>query len=257
MTQAERRDFLINYLLNERRGYEDVEIPEDEEGKRRLLRTLFNVRPALLPAQTFLDVQDTYLQTELTEKGITDANDLKPIDRKICLWQGDITRLRCDAVVNDANSGLTGCYRALHDCTDSRIHTFAGVQLRYECAKFMEAQGFEEPPGRAVRTQAYNLPCRHVIHTVAPAVHWDLKPEHEEQLKSCCMSCLTSAEEAGDRIVAFPRLAAGEPGYPPKLAAAAAVGAVHEYLMSGSSIQKVVFVAKDAEEFMLYAALLA
>ncbi|MBP3761311.1 MAG: protein-ADP-ribose hydrolase, partial [Ruminococcus sp.] len=134
-------DFLIKYLLSERNDVDGIEIPENDENKFQLYRSLVNIRPVMKADEDFLKAEDEYL-TELTQsKGITDIADLSPVKDGIYLWKGDITTLKCGAIVNAANSGLTGCYRPCHSCIDNCIHTFAGVRLRYKCGQLMEQQG--------------------------------------------------------------------------------------------------------------------
>jgi hypothetical protein len=180
MEQAEKRKYLIKTLLAEQPRYRDIEIPEETGEQKRLLRSLFNVRMPGKIGEDFLQLQDEYLQEATKEKGITDLNDLQPIQDGIYLWQGDITTLRCDAIVNAANSGMTGCYQPCHNCIDNCIHTYAGIQLRNACADIMEKQGYEEPTGQAKITPGYNLPCKYVLHTVGPIVQGQLTKEHEE-----------------------------------------------------------------------------
>ena len=151
-----------------------MEIPSDEMEQRQLLRSLFNIRMSARLSEDFLKVQDEYLQEETRRKGVTELADLTPLEPEIYLWQGDITTLVCDAIVNAANSGMTGCYQPCHSCIDNCIHTYAGIQLRNACAELMEKQGYEEPTGQAKITPAYNLPCNHVIHTVGPIVQRQL-----------------------------------------------------------------------------------
>ena len=182
MEQAEKRKYLIKTLLAEQPRYKDMEIPEETGEQKRLLRSLFNVRMPGEIGEDFLQLQDEYLQEATKEKGITDLNDLQPIQDGIYLWQGDITTLRCDAIVNAANSGMTGCYQPCHNCIDNCIHTYAGIQLRNACADIMEMQGYEEPTGQAKITPGYNLPCKYVLHTVGPIVQGQLTKEHEELL---------------------------------------------------------------------------
>ena len=170
MTQAERRIWLIKELIKENRQYENMEIPRDAQEQRLLLRALMNVRMPGKISDEFLKVQDEYLNYISEEKGVVDLDCLTPIQDGIYLWQGDITRLRVDAIVNAANSGMTGCYAPNHRCIDNCIHTYAGIQLRLKCADIMEKQGYEEPTGTAKITPAYNLPCKHVIHTVGPII---------------------------------------------------------------------------------------
>ncbi len=191
MKQTERRVYLIEYLLAERG--ERIEIPNDAYNQKRLLRSLFNIRMPKETSEDFLQIQDVYLQEENRRKGITDIADLQPVQDDIYLWQGDITTLRCDAIVNAANSQMLGCFRPCHGCIDNAIHTFAGVQLRRNCNEIMQKQGHNEPTGQAKITPAYNLPCKYVLHTVGPIVSGRLTEEHCELLKSCYLSCLKLA----------------------------------------------------------------
>ena len=185
MTQAERRLFLIRSLMKEKTEYRDLSIPAESGEQKRLLRSLMNVRAPAAADGEFLRVQDDYLRQELAEGGITDVNDLTPVSGDLYLWQGDITRLRCGAIVNAANSGMTGCYIPCHACIDNCIHTYAGVQLRLDCAQLMAEQGREEPTGQAKITRAYNLPCDYVIHTVGPIVEGRVTREDRRLLASC------------------------------------------------------------------------
>ena len=170
MTQAQRRLFLIQSLLKEKTEYRDMGIPADINSQRQLLRGLMNIRAPQSVSADFLQTQDAYLQGETAAKGITDIADLTPIQPGLYLWQGDITTLKCDAIVNAANSSMTGCYIPNHRCIDNAIHTFAGVELRLACAERMEQQGHPEPTGQAKITPAFNLPCRYVLHTVGPII---------------------------------------------------------------------------------------
>ena len=158
MDQEQRRVFLIRELLKEEPRYSRVSVPEDAKAQKDLLRSLMNVRPPRAAGEDFIAVQDEYLKAAIAEKGVTRLEELKSEYGELYLWQGDITTLACGAIVNAANSGMTGCYRPLHSCIDNCIHTFSGVQLRLKCAELIEAQGHEEPTGRAKITPAYNLP---------------------------------------------------------------------------------------------------
>ena len=171
MTQDERLNFLLRCLLAERNEYEEIPVPDSLAEKRRLLRSLMNVRPPVPAREDFLRVQDAYLKERLTQRGVTRLDDLTPVRPGLYLWQGDITTLAVDAIVNAANSRMLGCFVPCHGCIDNAIHTYAGVQLRLECARLMAGQE-EEPAGRAKITKAYNLPCRHVLHTVGPII-WE------------------------------------------------------------------------------------
>ena len=248
MTQSERRKYLIERLLDEQPRYGGFDIPNDEGAQRRILRSLMNVRPARSIDDEFLAVQDEYLREELRLKGVTDLADLTPIADGIYLWQGDITTLRCDAIVNAANSGMTGCYIPCHGCIDNVIHTCAGVQLRLECAQLMERQEHPEPTGAAKITSAYNLPCKYVLHTVGPIVSGRLKPRDEELLASCYRSCLELAEQNGVKSVAFCCISTGEFHFPNERAAEIAIDTVRKYRAQNNGNMKVIFnVFKDVD----------
>ena len=172
MTQKERRIYLIQELLREEPRYREMTIPAEEKEQEDLLRALMNVRPPKPVSGEFLSVQDEYLQSERDRRGITDSDCLPsvPSDSRLILWQGDITTLKADAIVNAANSVLLGCFQPLHSCIDNMIHTRSGVQLRLLCSDIMTEQGYEEPAGRAKITPGFNLPCRYVLHTVGPII---------------------------------------------------------------------------------------
>lgn len=227
MTQAERRRFLIDYLLAERG--EEKDIPRDEYDQKKLLRSLINVRLPAPVSEEFLQIQDEYLREETRKKGVTDIKDLRSPQKGIYLWQGDITTLGCDAIVNAANSRLLGCFYPCHGCIDNVIHTYAGVQLRNACDEIMRAQGHEEPAGQAKITPAYNLPCRYVIHTVGPIVRGLLTEDDRELLRSCYLSCLHTAAQHDLKSIAFCCISTGEFHFPNDAAARIAVSAVKEF----------------------------
>ena len=248
MNQSEKRLFLIQSLLNERPSCQKQIIPADSERQKILLRGLMNVRRPVRIGADFLQVQDAYLQDETAAKGITDIADLTPIQPGLYLWQGDITTLKCDAIVNAANSGMTGCYIPNHRCIDNAIHTFAGVELRLTCEQLMEQQGYPEPTGQAKITPAFNLPCRYVLHTVGPIISGIVTKEDKELLASCYRSCLELAAENGLESVAFCCISTGEFHFPNDLAAEIAVRTVKEFLKKQASVKKVIFnVFKDLD----------
>ena len=220
MNQSERRNFLIQSLLEESREYRGMQIPSDSTGQRQLLRGLMNVRMVKKSSAEFLNIQDAYLQEETAKKGVTNVDDLTPVQQGLYLWQGDITALRCDAIVNAANSGMTGCYVPNHRCIDNCIHTFAGVQLR-----------------------------RYVLHTVGPIVGGHLTETHCRQLADCYRSCLSLAAENGLKSVAFCCISTGEFHFPNEKAAETAVATVKEFLaQKETSVEKVIFnVFKDRD----------
>ena len=256
MNQSERRLFLIQSLLAERPSCRKQEIPADAQRQKVLLRGLMNIRSPRAIAPEFLEVQDAYLQAETAEKGITDINDLSPVQTGLYLWQGDITTLKCDAIVNAANSGMTGCYVPNHRCIDNCIHTYAGVELRQYCGDMMERQGHPEPTGQAKITPAFNLPCRYILHTVGPIVDGPVTEREKRQLASCYRSCLELAAENGLESVAFCCISTGEVHFPNKLAAEIAVSTVSDFLAGDACVKKVIFnVFKDADR-AIYAELL-
>lgn len=246
MTQKERRIYLINRLLSEDEHYNGITIPESEAEQKRLLRSLINIRLPSPVGNDFLAIQDEYLQTAIAEKGITKLHDLTPFKDNIYLWQGDITTLECDAIVNAANSGMTGCYHPCHNCIDNCIHTFAGVRLRLKCAEIMRKQGYDEPTGKAKITPAYNLPCKYVIHTVGPIVHGRTEEKHCSLLKSCYKSCLELAVINNIKSVAFCCISTGVFGFPQDRAAEIAVQTVREF-SENHNIEVIFNVFKDAD----------
>lgn len=256
MNQSEKRYFLISELLKERTDYQEIQIPVSADEQRRLLRALLNVRLPGAVTQEFLKVQDDYLKGELLGKGIVEVTDLEPLQKGIYLWQGDITRLAADAIVNAANSGMTGCYQPNHTCIDNCIHTFAGVQLRQECARLMEKQGHEEGVGQAKITSGYNLPCKYVLHTVGPIVQGALTIEHCRQLISCYQSCLELAEKNNCRSIAFCCISTGVFCFPNRKAAEIAVQTVMDYREKTNSDMEVVFNVFKNEDYEIYKSLL-
>ena len=256
MNQDEKRMYLIRVLLNEQPAYRRIQIPSDRMEQKRLLRSLFNVRIPGSISEEFLRVQDEYLQEEIRRKGITDLTELTPLRPGIFLWQGDITTLRCDAIVNAANSGMTGCYQPCHNCIDNCIHTYAGIRLRNYCAGIMGQQGFEEPTGQAKITPAFNLPCKYVLHTVGPIVNGNLTTDHEELLASCYSSCLALADENGVKSIAFCCISTGLFGFPQQRAAEIAVQTVKTYKNKTNSNIEVVFNVFKDEDYTIYRELL-
>lgn len=250
MTQTERRSYLIEYLLSERG--EKINIPSDEYNQKRLLRSLFNVRMPKKISEEFLQIQDEYLQEENRRKGITDIADLEPVQEGIYLWQGDITTLKCGAIVNAANSQMLGCFQPCHGCIDNAIHTYSGLQLRCKCNELMKEQGYDEPTGQAKITSAYNLPCKFVIHTVGPIVGGYLTQEDCELLKSCYLSCLKLSEENGVDSIAFCCISTGVFGFPQREAAKIAVDTVKEYKAKNRSDIKVIFNVFKDDDYAIY-----
>ena len=248
MTQDERLDYLLHCLLAERKEYADIRMPDDLSEKRGLLRSLMNVRPPVPASAEFLAVQDAYLQESLSERGVTRLQDMRSTQPGLYLWQGDITTLAVDAIVNAANSQMLGCFVPCHGCIDNAIHTYAGVQLRLECAHVMSAQKEEEPTGGAKITKAYKLPCHYVMHTVGPIIHGSVTQTDRELLASCYRSCLELAAEYGLHSVAFCCISTGEFHFPNELAAQIAIQTVTDWQKQNANQMEVIFnVFKDSD----------
>lgn len=252
MTQADRRLYLINKLIAEQQQYSGLNIPENEDEQRQLLRSLLNVRPAKQIDEPFLTIQNEYLQAELCEKGVTDYKKLTPVSEGIYLWQGDITTLKCGAIVNAANSGMTGCYYPCHRCIDNCIHTYAGLQLRLFCSEMMKQQGHEEATGTAKITPAFNLPCKYILHTVGPIVSGKLTEQDEKMLASCYLSCLELAEKNQINSVAFCCISTGEFHFPNHRAAEIAIETVKNYKSQKQSKIEVIFIVFKDEDYEIY-----
>ena len=237
--------WLIRYLQWEMPEYAHYAIPQDEAGQWQLLRALFNVRPPAPVGGAFQRIEGALLEAMTAAKGIVDAELLptSALDARLVLWQGDITRLRADAIVNAANSQMLGCFLPNHNCIDNIEQTMAGVEMRYDCFKLMQAQGHEEPTGSAKITPGHHLPARFVLHTVGPIVRGPLRQAHRAQLTSCYTSCLSLAAEKQLASVAFCCLSTGVFRFPKADAARIAVHTVREWLDAhpSSSLRRVVF----------------
>lgn len=252
-------DYILTILLAE--ANKRILIPQDIENKRRLMRSLLNARPPLPFDDEFVKAQDAELQKQLKEKGIVEINEI-PIyttDNRLRLWQGDITRLKVDAIVNAANSQLLGCFVPMHKCIDNAIHSAAGIQLRQECHKIIQKQGHNECTGSAKITNGYNLPAKCVIHTVGPIIGSGEVTEKEEmQLAECYHSCLRLADEKGLKSIAFCCISTGEFRFPNQRAAIIAVNTVTNYLHKhpDTELKTVIFNVYKDIDFDIYHKLL-
>lgn len=258
MNRLEKLQKLNTLLLEDMPEYRAQAkiVPKDTDAQFCLFRSLVNVRHPKVISQLFLALQDEFLKEELELRGIIYLEDLSPLQENLYLWQGDITRLQCGAIVNAANSGMTGCYQPCHACIDNCIHTFAGVQLRLECAKMMEKQGYEEPTGNAKITKAYNLPCDYVIHTVGPIVYDYVTEKDEELLASCYRSCLEQAMKNRIQSIAFCCISTGVFRFPNRKAAEIAVDTVRRFRQETNSEIKVIFNVFKDMDYEIYRELL-
>ena len=260
MTRLEQIRTLNTILLKEMPQYREQaeRFPADDASQRRLLRSLMNVRPPMPLDPAFLKVQNELLSAEREEKGVVDAMALPTVrsDPRLAVWQGDITRLKADAIVDADNSALLGCFVPCHGCIDNAIHSAAGLQLRDECARLMAAQGHPEPNGRAKLTRGYNLPARYVLHTVGPIVGRWVTWKDRRELAACYRSCLELAAEHGLYSVAFCCISTGEFHFPRELAAQTAIQTVGEWQRKNPDRIEVIFnVFKDGDA-VLYRQLL-
>lgn len=251
MTQAERLIFLIKYLINENNELKAIAIPAEYTARKNLLRSLMNIRPPKAVTKDFLEIQDAYLQEECTRKGVISLSEISDISMTqpgIYLWQGDITRLSVDAIVNAANRAMLGCFAPCHGCIDNAIHSAAGVELRLECSRIMEKQGTEEPTGGAKITNAYNLPCRYVLHTVGPIIYGAVTERDCSLLADCYRSCLELAAAYQLKSIAFCCISTGEFYFPNEKAAEIAIETVQDYQKKNQNGLEVVFnVFKDCD----------
>lgn len=246
--QNQRLEYLVEAFKAESDQYMDLQTPGDTEGRRYLLRSLMNIRMPGKMDDSVLAVQDEYLQERIREKGIVTLEDIPVKEGVISVWQGDITRLAVDAIVNAANSQMLGCFIPMHTCIDNCIHTFAGIQLRAECNRQMNrmrmkyGQNYEQPTAVPMLTDAYNLPAKKVIHIVGPVVNGKLTPALEQELADCYTNTLDLCAENGLRSVAFCCISTGVFHFPPERAAQIAAKTVRKWLVDhDGALERVIF----------------
>ena len=265
MTQNERLDLLVEEFKEDSVQYKNLETPGDTEGKKRILRSLMNIRMPKMMSASVLRVQDEYLQGRIRENGIVSLNEIPTIAEngsrhaladKLSIWQGDITRLAVDAIVNAANSQMLGCFVPMHTCIDNCIHTFAGIQLRAECDRQMKklraefGPDYEQPTAIPMLTDGYNLPAKKVVHIVGPIVQGRLTKDLEQDLADCYRNTLDLCLENGLKSVAFCCISTGVFHFPNKRAAEIAVKTVTEWLKAHPlALERVIFnVFKDEDK---------
>jgi O-acetyl-ADP-ribose deacetylase (regulator of RNase III) len=263
-TQNQRLDYLVEEFKRDSVQYTDLETPKDTEGKRRILRSLMNIRMPGKMNEAVLAVQDDYLRERIRENGIVKPADIPVIRDQISIWQGDITRLAADAIVNAANSQMLGCFVPMHTCIDNCIHTFAGVQLREECHRQMKTlrirygRDYEQPTAVPMLTDAYNLPCKKVIHVVGPIVQFMLTAGLERDLADCYRNVLDMCAANGLKSVAFCCISTGVFRFPNKRAAEIAVETVQDWMTAHpGKVERVIFNVFKEEDRKIYERLLA
>lgn len=261
MNRNENLLYILRVLTSEQAEYAALKIPNTLPEQQKMMRALQNVRHPWPVSEDFLRAQDAELKQQLMDKGIVSLSDIEPsyADSRLRLWQGDISRLQVDAIVNAANSSLLGCFVPMHHCIDNAIHSAAGVQLRLACYRIMQAQGYPEPTGQVKITEGYNLPAHYILHTVGPIVRdGKLTRRHEQELADCYRSCLALADEYNLQSIAFCCISTGEFGFPQQQAAEIAVATVKSYLdtTAAKHIQSVIFNVFKDEDLSIYRNLL-
>ncbi len=259
MTQDERLNYLVEQFKTDSEEYKELPVPADSEGKRRILRSLMNIRmPKDLPSGV-LKIQDEYLKERAKEKGIVKLSDIPTATEGISVWQGDITRLQVDAIVNAANSLMLGCFVPMHTCIDNCIHTYAGIQLRAECDRQMTAlrekygADYEQPTAAPVLTDGYNLPAKKIVHIVGPIVTGRLTKDLEQDLADCYRNTLDLCLENDIRSVAFCCISTGVFHFPNRKAAEIAARTVTDWLdQHPGAMERVIFNVFKEEDKRYY-----
>lgn len=257
--QAQRLEYLVEGFKIDSGEYRDLVTPDDTAGRQRLLRSLMNIRMPGKMSGDVLKVQDDYLRERAEEKGIVHLSNIPVIRDGLSIWQGDITRLAVDAIVNAANSQMLGCFVPMHTCIDNCIHTYAGVQLRAECDRQMNrmraryGRDYEQPTAVPMLTDAYNLPAKKVIHIVGPIVQYRLTPALEKDLADCYRNTLDMCAENGLKSVAFCCISTGVFRFPNRRAAEIAVGTVSDWMTAHpGAVERVIFNVFKEEDKEIY-----
>ena len=247
--------FLIDYLIKEgnyeyNKELENALKENNEEVLYNYFRYLMNIRLPNNISEEYLKIEDEYLQDRLKSKTITDIENIKPIRDNLYLWQGDITTLNIDAVVNAANSAMLGCFIPLHKCIDNAIHSASGTRLRLYCNDIMK--GKFEDTGKCIITPAFNLPSKYILHTVGPIIQNNVYKKDEELLYSCYKSCLQTSKENNIKSIAFCCISTGEFKFPNEEASKIAVNAVKDFLDNSKYDIKIVFNVFKDFDYQLY-----
>lgn len=260
----EKLDYLIEYLLKENKNIKLEKIPSNIIEKKNLYRSLCNIREANPINLEYIQIENEYLQEELCKKKITKVENIKTIAEtikqsnlkskdKICLWQGDITTIQIEAIVNAGNSQGLGCFVPCHKCIDNAIHSFAGISLRLECDKIMKNKQYNLKTSEVIITNGYNLPAKNIIHTVGTIIYDEVNELKKNELKKCYINCLKIAIKNGIKTIAFPCISTGEFRFPKELACKIAIEAVDGFVEeSKDKLEKVVFNVFSKEDFETY-----
>ena len=261
--QSEKLEFLVEAFKEDSGDYKNLKTPGDAEGQRQLLRSLMNIRMPKAMPEAVISVQDAYLKKRAAEKGIVRPEDIPVIRDGMSIWQGDITRLAADAIVNAANSQMLGCFVPMHTCIDNCIHTYAGIQLRAACHARMQqlrqqyGSDYEQPTAVPMLTDAYNLPAKKVIHIVGPIVYDRLTSALEQDLADCYRNTLDMCAQNGLKSVAFCCISTGVFRFPGRRAAEIAVDTVSGWKEAHPGVMdRVIFNVFKDEDKAIYESLL-
>jgi O-acetyl-ADP-ribose deacetylase (regulator of RNase III) len=230
------------------------------EWRRRLTAWLTTRGAAEIPQEAWAPLHDLW-RVESKGKPFQRAEDLPRLTSSglwtdaVSLWRGDITRLEAGAIVNAANSGLTGCYVSFHGCVDNAIHTAAGPWLREACEQIMATRGRPEPVGTATVTRAFHLPCKYVLHTVGPAIVGGVPSDQDrDALAGCYRACLAAALELKVDSVAFCAISTGIFGYPKRDAALVSLRTIRSFFVEHDDAPHLVIVAFSESDEAVYKA---
>ena len=256
----EKLDYLIEYLLKENTEINIRRMPTNINEKKKLYRSLCNIREPKTISKEYLQIESEFLKEELKNKKVTGSEDIKTIKEsnlinkdKICLWQGDITTLKIQAIVNAANSRGLGCFIPCHKCIDNQINTFAGISLRLDCNEIMKEKNYNLKTSEAIITKGYNLPAEYVIHTVEPIIYDKVTDLEEKQLAECYINSLNLAIKNKIKTIAFPCISTGEFRFPKELACKIAINTVDEFLTKyPKNFDKVLFNVYNEEDLKIY-----
>lgn len=252
----EKLNYLIDYLIKENKNINVKKIPQNLNDKKILYRSLCNIRPPMPIKDEYIKIEDEYLKEEVTTKGITNSKDINSFvnynETQICLWQGDITSLKIDVIVNAANSEGLGCFMPCHKCIDNCIHSASGVKLRLECNKIMNEIGILQT-GKCFITAGYNLPSKYIIHTVGPIVYESVTEKEKLELKECYINSLNLAKKNNIKEIAFPCISTGIFGFPKQLASEIAIKTIKDYLNENEKFfNKIIFNVYSEEDYKMY-----
>lgn len=258
MKYIDKLNYLINELLKEMPDYINQANSFDNTiiHREKLLRALMNVRTPSICSESFYKIQDEVLTEQMNNKGLVTIDDIDLVYDHLYLWQGDITRLQVDAIVNAANNQMLGCFIPLHGCIDNAIHSSSGVQLRNDCNDIMTEQGHLEATGDVKVTSGYNLPSKYVMHTVGPIIGHSISDNDRVLLASCYRSCLEKAIEMNLSSIAFCCISTGEYRFDNFEAAKIAIATVKDILDTTNSNIKVIFNVFKEIDYDIYKRLL-